>query len=65
LTALGFSALSLNCDEPFPNSDFNLNLRHYIPVQDYLWRPSPAPMNGTEDVALAAGAYTRPLFSST
>jgi hypothetical protein len=51
--------LKLQSDELLSNLDFNFNLRRYSKVQ---------PLSG-EDLsapgALEAGAYTRPLFSST
>jgi len=56
LKAPGTKLLKLECDESLSNFDFNVNLRRYTTV--YFGQLLEA--GGTW-----AGAYTRPLFSST
>jgi hypothetical protein len=51
--------LKLKCGEPLKNFAFKFNLRRYNVA--VVWRMIPV----TDGSAPKAGAYTRPLFSST
>jgi hypothetical protein len=68
LKAPGTERLILNCDEPLSNFAFNFSSRRYGEGSHV------CVMNESDDeahvilrgcVAVQAGAYTRPLFSST
>ena len=73
LTAPGTKRLVLKCDEPLSNLAFKCNLRRYhLALIPPLVPASPLLYTEQEVLALQyppavseAGAYTRPLFSST
>ena len=55
--------LKLNCDEPLSSFGFNFNLRRYIEESAGGDACRDAVMDAHD--TCSAGAYTRPLFSST
>jgi len=63
-SAYGFQHLKLEYDEPLSNFAFNSNLRRFIkePSFDGAFLDMHLGMNGQ---TMEAGAYSRPLFSST
>jgi hypothetical protein len=56
--------LKLKYDEPHPNCAFNFNLRRYTKSKKAALA-DPLEVRAKMAAAIIAGAYTRPLFSST
>ena len=59
----GTKRLKLKCDEVLSNLAFNFNLRHYILVENGTFHM--AAQHAGYGLNTKAGAYTRPLLSST